>query len=350
LSVEPSARSGFSIFIPVWNEARWLPGAIESVVDQSYPDWELVIGDNASSDDLASIAEGFKDPRIRYHRWADHTDTFENFNRTALLCREAWVQLLCADDRLLPDCLQQMADRIAAAQTRATRLAMVIGSARRFDEHGACADAAYYGVEGRAVIREGFHDARDWLLQMARPGVTPWNFGAVAINREVLAETGGFFRPEVGLCSDVEAVVRLAAYGEVAYIDTPLMDYTVRGGSDRSARATRNRERRDPMTPMGLALLAGLRAHEERRTVAADERQQVLAAVARWQLQRATQHRYLPGGRGRLEALIDVVRAFRYSPATVLKPRGFLWALAALVLPRPALERGRSMMLARRGA
>src|SRR5215471_5386343 len=99
-----------SVFIPVWNEAAWLPRAIESVVQQTYPHWELIIGDNASDDDLAAVAARFPDDRIRYHRWTGHTSIFENFNRTMLLCRNEWVQLLCADDRILPHCLATLAE------------------------------------------------------------------------------------------------------------------------------------------------------------------------------------------------------------------------------------------------
>src|SRR6476659_9334255 len=128
----PPPEIRFSIFIPVWNGARWIPRAIRSLLEQTYPHWELVIGDNASDDDLCAIVKQFTDPRIRYHRWSEHTEIFENYNRTMQLCRFEWIQLLCCDDRLLPACLERLAGRIAAA-TQTNRLAMVIGAARRVD-------------------------------------------------------------------------------------------------------------------------------------------------------------------------------------------------------------------------
>jgi len=102
----------FSIFIPVWNDQCWLGGAIESVLAQSYPDWELVIGDNASDEDLRSVVEAYTDPRIRYWRWPTHTDLFANFNRTMQLCSGEWLQLLSADVRLHPPCPARMAAAI----------------------------------------------------------------------------------------------------------------------------------------------------------------------------------------------------------------------------------------------
>lgn len=44
-----------SVFIPVWNDTSWLPRAIQSVVQQSHADWELVIGDNASTEDVEAV-------------------------------------------------------------------------------------------------------------------------------------------------------------------------------------------------------------------------------------------------------------------------------------------------------
>jgi glycosyltransferase involved in cell wall biosynthesis len=55
----------FSVFIPVWNDARWLPGAIESLLAQTHADWELIIGDNASTEDIEGIVAGYADDRIR---------------------------------------------------------------------------------------------------------------------------------------------------------------------------------------------------------------------------------------------------------------------------------------------
>ena len=54
----------------------------------------------------------------------------------------------------------------------------------------------------------------------------------MAVARDVVHESGGYFRPEVGLSSDVEMEFRAAAYGDVVYVDNPLLDFTVRPDSD----------------------------------------------------------------------------------------------------------------------
>ncbi len=58
-----------SVMIPTYNRAHYLVDAIESVMAQDYPDFELIVSDNASSDNTASVVEKYKaDPRFRYYR------------------------------------------------------------------------------------------------------------------------------------------------------------------------------------------------------------------------------------------------------------------------------------------
>ncbi len=337
----------FSVFIPVWNDATWLGGAIESVLAQTYSHWELIIGDNASTDDLERLVAAYADPRIRYHRWSSHVDTYSNFNRTALLCHNDWLQLLSADDRLHPACLARMAKRIEQVKGSGRRLAVVVTRCRRVSASGEPAEREYYGSQPVKHGRDGLYSARGWLRLLAAPGMPAWNIGSVAVARDVVAEMGGFFRPDVGLCSDHELTLRAAAYGDVAYIDEPLLDYTVREGSDGNMRFFKNRANGEAATPIGAALLAGLLTHETRRSVTPAERRMVHAAVARSYLQRAGQHRILPGGRGRRGALVDVARAIAHSPRTVLAPPQVLMAGAAVLAPSGAIRWG-SEALARR--
>lgn len=336
----------FSIFIPVWNDTTWLPGAIESVVAQTHPDWELVVGDNASSEDIEGVVTRIGDSRIRYHRWDSHVDIFENFNRTALLCANEWVQFLGADDRLRPRCLERMAAALAAVPAQ-RRIAMVLTACRRVDQEGRSADRVWYGSKPKVAVKEGIYDAPAWLKIITSDGNPPWNVGSVAIARGVVHESGGYFRPEVGLSSDVEMEFRAAAYGDVVYVDEPLLDFTVRPDSDGPGRLLVNRARGDTRTVIGAALLSGLTVHEHRRDVTPGERARVYTAIARSHLQRAAQHRVLPAGLGRGGALRDVWRAFLTSPRTVLTPTNLAYGLAAIIAPKPILEMAKDRLSSR---
>jgi glycosyltransferase involved in cell wall biosynthesis len=333
----------FSVCIPVYNDGDWLPSAIESVLGQTYPAFELVIGDNVSTQPIDEIVARYHDPRLRYHRWREHLPTYENFNRTIFLGRSEWVLPLGADDRIARRCLEVLADRIRAARVRRQPLVMVVTASRRVDPQGQRADRAYYGSQGIKEVPEGIHQAAGWLGIGAAPGLAPWNVGSIAFDRQALERAGGF-RPEIGLSADLELILRLAAYGDVSYVAEPLLDYTVRGDSDGNLRFLEDRVQRRAATPIGAALLAALDAHAKVRSVDSAERSAVYREVARTHLQRAAQHRLLPGGHGRSGALRDVAAAVRVSPATLLTPRGLGIAMVALLAPRPVIAWASAIM------
>ncbi|TKW65975.1 MAG: glycosyltransferase [Paracoccus denitrificans] len=58
-----------SIIMPSWNRGFTIGEAIQSVLEQSYPNWQLIVCDDASTDYTAEVVRGFDDPRIRYHRF-----------------------------------------------------------------------------------------------------------------------------------------------------------------------------------------------------------------------------------------------------------------------------------------
>jgi hypothetical protein len=178
-------------------------------------------------------------------------------------------------------------------------------------------------------------------------GNPPWNVGSVAVARWLLEESGGFFRPEVGLSADVELSFRASAYGPVIYIDEPLLDFMVRTDADNAVRLLKNRSGDDERTPVEVAILAGLNVHRHRRTVTGSERRAVRAAIARSHLQRAAQQRILAAGRGRAGAWRDVVAAWRWSAATAISPYNLVYGLAALVAPRAVLERAQRRLAGR---
>ena len=72
-----------SLGLPVYNGERFVGQAIQSVLDQTFTDFELIISDNASTDSTPDICEDFarKDPRIRYIPQEINIGAKANFNR-----------------------------------------------------------------------------------------------------------------------------------------------------------------------------------------------------------------------------------------------------------------------------
>lgn len=98
----------FSITIPTY-KSRYLKEAIESVVSQIYTDWELIIVDDCSPEDLPSIVQPFlTDSRIRFYRNEKNcgaVNVVDNWNICLGYCTGDYVICMGDDDRLLPCCL-----------------------------------------------------------------------------------------------------------------------------------------------------------------------------------------------------------------------------------------------------
>jgi len=98
-----------SVCIPTYNYGRFIGDAIESVLAQTFDDFELVVVDNCSTDDTREIVERYaaRDVRIVYYINDTNLGMVGNWNRCLELARGMYVKILCADDVLLPECLER---------------------------------------------------------------------------------------------------------------------------------------------------------------------------------------------------------------------------------------------------
>lgn len=107
-------QSLVSVVTPVYNGERYLRECIESVIDQTYRNWEYIIADNVSSDATLTIAEEYarKDTRIRVVRSDVFLPIIGSHNRALgfISSRSSLCKIVSADDRLMPNCLLQMVE------------------------------------------------------------------------------------------------------------------------------------------------------------------------------------------------------------------------------------------------
>ena len=95
-----------SVCVPTYNYARFLPDCIESVISQTFSDWELVITDDCSDDGTAEVVARYAalDSRIRYILNERRLGMHGNMQRAVEAGR--YRKILCADDWIAPRCLE----------------------------------------------------------------------------------------------------------------------------------------------------------------------------------------------------------------------------------------------------
>jgi glycosyltransferase involved in cell wall biosynthesis len=96
-----------SVCIPCYNSEEFIASTVESVLNQTLGDFELLVSDNRSTDSTYSILRTFKDGRIQLHQNETNVGLCENWNRILSRASGKYVKLLCADDLIYPDCLSR---------------------------------------------------------------------------------------------------------------------------------------------------------------------------------------------------------------------------------------------------
>lgn len=97
-----------SVILPVYNGELWLEQCIRSVFDQTLTDFELLVGDDASTDRSRAILADLKcDSRLHTFEFDQNVGLFGNLNRLFAKSNAPIVRFLCQDDMLEPNCLAQ---------------------------------------------------------------------------------------------------------------------------------------------------------------------------------------------------------------------------------------------------
>lgn len=108
----------FSIVVPCYETDRaYLRELIQSVLDQSYENWELILADASTTDSVRETQAEFTDSRIRYVRLAENNGISENTNAGLLAATGDYIALLDHDDVLTPDALYRMRAAVEECNT-----------------------------------------------------------------------------------------------------------------------------------------------------------------------------------------------------------------------------------------
>lgn len=175
-----------STIIPVKNGARFLAGAIESVLDQHYPHLELIVVDGGSTDGSVEIARGYPGLRVVTQSGSGLGDAWNTGIETA---RGELLSFLDSDDFWAPDTLVARVEHLLAAP----------------EARYGIAKTRFFLTEGAAVPK-GFKPA---LLDAER--VTPIP-GTLLAHRDVFERVGGF-STQLRIAADVDWFARVKDAG-----------------------------------------------------------------------------------------------------------------------------------------
>lgn len=225
-----------SIGMPIYNEERYLPRALDSLLAQDYENFELIISDNASTDRTPEICLHYaaKDSRIRYYRNEVNIGSDENFNRVFKLSTGKYFMWAAADDWRKPTFISRCIEVLEEDPSVVLAYPLAILVDEEGKSHG---------------IMPGRIDTRDWDSPFMRGilvvlGYIVGNMIYGLIRTDALKKTKLFRNT---LASDIVLLFELSLIGKFAHISEPLFyRLRIRKGETMKERHRRWLEAIDP--------------------------------------------------------------------------------------------------------
>jgi len=204
-----------SICLPVFNGASHLAAAIDSVLAQTFADFELLIADDGSSDSSAEIALSYaaRDKRIIYWKNEIRQGLFGNYNACIKKAKGRYIKPFAQDDVLLPDALETLLGVLEAE----AKVALVSSSRQIIDDAGVV-------TELKQPIAQDMRAAGAEVIRFHLIGLNNWvGEPSTVMFRAEFAGSG--FDSSYYHYGDIEYWFRVLMNGDFCYLARPLASF-----------------------------------------------------------------------------------------------------------------------------
>lgn len=171
----PTTRPLVTVLMPVYNGGLYLNSAIESILRQTYYDFEFLIINDASTDDSLKTIQSFADPRIVVHTNPANMGQTKSLNVGLSLAKGKFIVINDADDLSMPSRIERLFSYI----TKHPECVVVGSSAYIMDRDGRVNRAFMKRTRPEEIDLSILHD-------------TPVIHGSVIMNKEVIVKAGGY--------------------------------------------------------------------------------------------------------------------------------------------------------------
>ncbi len=211
----PARTPKVSVVLTTYKRAHILPATIDSILAQTFRDFELVICDDCSPDETEKVGREYEraDPRVRYQRMAKNIGMPGNLNAGILASSGDYIANLHDGDLYEPTLIEKW----CAALDACPRAAFVFNAYRAIDGNGKTVriyrEPLGLCAPGSQLLEEIFF--RRWMFDSPVWGTV--------MGRRSAYLSAGLFDPRFGFVADVDMWLRLAEDYDVAYIGEPLI-------------------------------------------------------------------------------------------------------------------------------
>jgi hypothetical protein len=201
------AESSFSVVVPCYNYAHYLPACVESILSQGVRVQVLII-DDCSTDDTPRVGSDLaKDPRVTFIRHEVNQGHIKTYNEGLALATGDYTALISSDDLLTPGALK----RAQAVLDAHPDVGMVYGHSLYFQSN----DNLPLARTGQP--RLDIWKGRDWIVERCKTATSCISSPEVVVRTSLQKKLGGY-RADLPHTGDLEMWLRFAAHGSVAYL------------------------------------------------------------------------------------------------------------------------------------
>ncbi len=203
------SNSKVTIGIPTYNRSQFLIGCLESVLSQDYPDFQVLVLDNASSDDTEAVVQSFVDSRVTYIRSEMNIGLLGNWNRVLEVNRSPYLTILPDDDVMLPGFISESVKALDMHQSAA----FSAGLARYIDANG-----LPLHLQDAGDMPDGIIAGLEYLHRIVAGPVWVTHPATVLMRSSALATVGPFGAPHSKQLLDLNLYIRLASHFDMVFI------------------------------------------------------------------------------------------------------------------------------------
>ncbi|MFA7208788.1 MAG: glycosyltransferase [Parcubacteria group bacterium] len=203
-----------SVLMSAYNEEKYVSAAIESILDQTYRDFELIVIDDCSRDATWKLIAGYagRDPRVRASRNEKNLGISSTLNKGLALARGKYIVKMDADDWSYPDRLEKQ----VRFMEKNPQVAISGGTMEVCDEGMVVLNKRPYNLTDREIRRKIFL-------------YNPFCHPAVIYRTDIAKRVGGYCL--IDSAGDYELYFKLGLHGEFANLPDVLLKYRVNRGS-----------------------------------------------------------------------------------------------------------------------
>jgi glycosyltransferase involved in cell wall biosynthesis len=198
-----------SVLMPVYNSAQYFPAAIESILNQTFHDFEVVVVDDHSQDGSWDLARAYarKDPRVRVWRNPENWKLCKTLNRAIGFSRGEFLARMDSDDISLPE---RLARQVAFLKAH-PEVGICGGTMEVMDAQGRSLGSRHYALTDAEIRKRIFR-------------YSPFSHPTVMFRRRVL-EQAGLYNPQFEHAEDYELYFRLGRLAKFGNLPDTVLRY-----------------------------------------------------------------------------------------------------------------------------